>query len=243
MALHYAYMDEEEIPDWIDMEAIGLEGGLEGESGNPGYSSAVTGIYSVSGAIGDVAWIDENDTTPACLFHGDADNTVTINSDMFILFGLVEVTEIDGSNPIDARMDEVGIEHCYEINEGLGHVPYMGNPAVYDTTISILSNFLASYVCGVDLDCSYHEIAETIEEINPGDFSIYPNPASREFRIAGPELSQFRTCEITDTSGKLVKTVQLNNTGTVGTGNLRAGVYYVVLRNETQTVSLKLIVE
>ena len=88
MALHLAYMDENEIPSWLDMSIPGLEGGLEGESGNPGYSSEVSGILPVSGAMGDSDWIDAGDTTPACMFHGDADLTVTIDSATFVLFGL-----------------------------------------------------------------------------------------------------------------------------------------------------------
>ncbi|MFM7725201.1 MAG: alpha/beta hydrolase, partial [Flavobacteriales bacterium] len=115
MALHHAYMDENEIPAWLDMTIPGLEGGLEGNSGNPGYSTEVMGILPVSGALGDSDWIDAGDTTPACIFHGDADATVTIDSAMFVLFGLINVTTIEGSNYIADRMDAVGIDHCYHV--------------------------------------------------------------------------------------------------------------------------------
>ena len=44
IALHHAYVDDDsEIPTQIDITELGLEGGLEGLSGNPGYSSAGEG--------------------------------------------------------------------------------------------------------------------------------------------------------------------------------------------------------
>ena len=45
IALHHAYLDEEsEIPALINQTEAGMGGGLEGESGNAGFSSAVKGI-------------------------------------------------------------------------------------------------------------------------------------------------------------------------------------------------------
>ena len=45
IALHAAYIDDlSEVPDVIDLTQQGLGGGLEGFSGNPGYSSDVLSI-------------------------------------------------------------------------------------------------------------------------------------------------------------------------------------------------------
>lgn len=182
MALHLAYMDENEIPSWLDMSIPGLEGGLEGESGNPGYSSEVIGILPVSGAMGDSDWIDAGDTTPACMFHGDADATVTIDSATFVLFGLINVTTIEGSNYIDDRMNEVGIDHCYHVTPGGGHVPYLSNPSEYDYTLSLMSGFMHGLVCNETYDCTYHVIIDisngTDEIASKQESMFYPNPAS-----------------------------------------------------------------
>jgi para-nitrobenzyl esterase len=181
MALHLAYMDENEIPAWLDMSIPGLEGGLDGESGNPGYSSEVSGILPVSGAMGDSDWIDAGDTTPACVFHGDADLTVTIDSATFVLFGLINVTTIEGSNYITNRMEEVGVEHCYHVTPGGGHVPYLGNPTEYDMTLSLMSGFLHGLVCNETFDCTYHEILSNTDEIaGSTQLKVYPNPANHE---------------------------------------------------------------
>jgi acetyl esterase/lipase len=52
-ALHTAYLDQEsEIPAIIAADTVGL-GGLEGLSGNPGYSSEVKGVINLCGALGE----------------------------------------------------------------------------------------------------------------------------------------------------------------------------------------------
>jgi predicted esterase len=184
MALHLAYMDENEIPSWLDMSIPGLEGGLEGESGNPGYSSEVAGILPVSGAMGDSDWIDAGDTTPACVFHGDADLIVPIDSAMFVLFGLIDVTNIEGSNYIANRMDEVGLEHCYYVTPGGGHVPYLGDAAEYNYTLSLMSGFLHGLVCNEQFDCTYHEILSGTDEIaGENQLNVFPNPADHQLFI------------------------------------------------------------
>jgi hypothetical protein len=204
MAIHLAYMDDEEIPDYIDMTAPGLEGGLEGESGNPGYSSEVKAIFNISGAIGDTAWIDEGEL-PVCLFHGDADATVPFDSDTFYLFGIMEVVELDGSNSIDQKLSQVGIEHCFEINEGYGHVPHMGNEEVYDTTLSIISNFLSHYICGNELDCGYREIETivSVEEQDEAQINIWPNPShTGAFRFSAD--TPIMSLQVSDSAGREV---------------------------------------
>jgi carboxylesterase type B len=46
-ALHIAYWDENEVPDYIDKKKMGT---LEGDSGNPGFSSKVQGVINCWGA-------------------------------------------------------------------------------------------------------------------------------------------------------------------------------------------------
>ena len=178
MVLQQAYMDDDEIPSFLDTTAPGLTGGVEGDSGNPGYSSAIKGLVSHCGAMGDNAWIDADEQTPACLFHGSADNIVPIDSSMFTLLGFLPVAVTEGSIPISERLTGLGIEHCFEINENFGHVAYLTNQAIYDTTLSISSNFLSHLVCDIELDCSYREVLVGLNEEQPlSGIHAYPNPA------------------------------------------------------------------
>ena len=80
-AIHLAYIDSvSQLPiSPIDVQSIanGL-GGIEGDAGNNGYSSAVSGVISYAGGIHDLNWIDANDE-PIVSCHGDNDETVNYN--------------------------------------------------------------------------------------------------------------------------------------------------------------------
>ena len=45
----------------IDVTEAGLEGGLEGASGNPGYSSEVQGVFNIAGALQTVDYFNEGE--------------------------------------------------------------------------------------------------------------------------------------------------------------------------------------
>jgi len=74
--LAIAYMDEKEVPKEVDRSKWGT---LEGNSGNPGYSSKVSGVMNCWGAIIDYKWINAGD---APLFNtaGTNDKTVPFDS-------------------------------------------------------------------------------------------------------------------------------------------------------------------
>ena len=67
IALHAAFMQEEDLTDPDLISAFNLLGGIEGDSGNEGYSSEVRGAISLAGAIADVNFITltENDIIDA----------------------------------------------------------------------------------------------------------------------------------------------------------------------------------
>jgi predicted esterase len=241
MALHHAYMDEADVPSWLDMSIEGLEGGLEGQSGNEGYSSEVKAIISVSGALGNSNWIDENDDTPACLFHGDEDDVITIDSGLFVLFNTIEVTTVEGSNYINERLDFYGVEHCYEINEGLGHVAYTDNAAVYDTTLSIISNFLSHMICGVELDCSYRQLATGVEEKEIVSNVLYPNPAKDKCYLTNKQI-QYDHVRFMDTQGRFVAEAVVRE-DYISLDALAPGMYMVELTGSGRSAYTKLVVE
>ena len=98
IALHAAYIDDlAEVPDIIDLTQPGLQGGLEGFSGNAGYPSDVLSIINISGAIGDADWIEAGDV-PVVSTHGTADGTVPYGTGDISLLG-INVTQVDGSWP------------------------------------------------------------------------------------------------------------------------------------------------
>ena len=77
IAVNLAYVDDiSDLPTSpIDVQSIANSlGGLEGDAGNDGYSSQVSGVISFAGGINDVNWIDNLDE-PLVSIQGDLDET------------------------------------------------------------------------------------------------------------------------------------------------------------------------
>lgn len=236
MALHHAYMDENEIPDFIDMSGPGLDGILEGTSGSPGYSSEVKGIISVAGALGDSDWIDASDTVPAMLYHGDADQTVTIDSAMFVLYGLLQVTVIEGSNYINQRMDEVGLPHCYRITPGGNHVAYLGNNAEYQLTLNSSSDFMADIICDNTITCPDFttSILESAKKPLP-----YPNPCSDQLHLPA-DFTDGST--LYDSQGRMILTTPPGQF-IIHLDFLPSGLYYLKSGHSDESAGYAIIIE
>ena len=139
-AINAAYLNEyDEIPSFLydDYDEFG---GLEGLSGNPGYSSDFYGIVNLSGAVGDESWIIENDI-PIVSMHGDQDDTVPYDDNLVTLFGLN--VEVDGSYVIHQRMMELGNYSDLHTYVNQGHSPYSN----MNFEAEFSSEFLYEIVC------------------------------------------------------------------------------------------------
>jgi acetyl esterase/lipase len=187
IALQMAYLDEvAEIPSFIDMVGQpGLTGGIEGNSGNPGYSSEVKAIINICGALGDTAWMKPGDE-PLISFHGTNDQTVPFGSAVITLSGLYPLLQVDGSFSVNAKAVEAGIPTCFEIYEGQGHVP--SSAPYFDTTMVKIRTFLNHFVCNTPFNCNYNgsivnAVGAGMKEIQNKLFSIYPNPSNENITI------------------------------------------------------------
>ncbi len=61
IAIHAAFMQEGDISDPELLNALNNNGGIEGNSGNVGYSSEIRGAISLAGGIADLDFITESD--------------------------------------------------------------------------------------------------------------------------------------------------------------------------------------
>ncbi|MGB1670336.1 MAG: alpha/beta hydrolase fold domain-containing protein [Flavobacteriales bacterium] len=182
LALHHAYVDQEsEIPSNIDQTAPGMGGGLEGESGNPGYSSAVAGIFNVSGALKDADWMAPGDVNLVSV-HGTSDGTVPYGTGNVTLLGF-PVTEVDGSATLHEQAEDIGLVHCFTTIDGAGHVPHVTDNDAYDVTLSTIAGALSSWICDDYPDqCGEYDYTSDIREQLTQTVRMYPNPA-RDGRV------------------------------------------------------------
>jgi len=231
-AVHVGYMDDlSEIPTYIDTTKAGLGGGIEGISGNPGYSSNVAGVINIAGALRDTNWMNTGDT-PILSFHGDQDATVPYGTDIIWLLGTFEIMMVDGSESIHERANNVGITNCFLTHYGQDHTPHVGSALYTDTTLTYMSNFMSSIVCGETLDCSYDgtTVYVGINEESQDEATVYPVPAESFVNIqAGSNIEEVQLFNLL---GEIVLTKQGNNTDNmqISKNNLPNGVYVLSIK-------------
>ena len=147
-------------------------GTLEGEGGNPDFSSKVQGIYSLAGAVMDMSLIDETDGTPVAMIHGTADETVDYDSACFL--NLIPCPKLYGSHSIQQRAVQLGLCTQLYTVPGAGHdlTPYM------DTIVAEASAFFYQLVCEGD-PCAVSSVAEA----DVSELKVYPNPAGNWVKV------------------------------------------------------------
>jgi poly(3-hydroxybutyrate) depolymerase len=108
-ALHVAYLNDAcELNEYMNASALANMGGLDGNSGNPGYSTKVHAVINGCGALAKYNWLEAGDV-PLCSVHGTNDATVKYNR------GLVNpgtpLMYLDGSRMIHERACAIGVSN------------------------------------------------------------------------------------------------------------------------------------
>lgn len=257
-ALHVAYLDDEcKISDYLNGAAITTLGGLEGNSGNPGYSTTVHGVINLCGALARYSWLEADDV-PLCSVHGTADGTVKYNRG--IVNPGVALMYLDGSRMLHERACAVGLENQFYTNIGAPHVPYAGTSAsalaYMDTTVNFVRDFLigqlgcpnallqpenaraqAAYLYPIN-DCSGNPIVDVcqgssiIESTNDLGLNVYPNPATDNMTITWNSSAEM-TVRLVDFSGRLIRSEQVNGKDfELNRKEINNGIYLLILSDK-----------
>ena len=240
LSVHALYMsDLEEMPMVIDTTKLGLGGGIEGLTGNANYSSELLAGINIAGAIGDTAMIDA-DENPLISFHGDMDGTVPFNVGTIDLLGIPLAVAM-GSNTIHTKLDEIGIANCLEIQEGEDHVPHTSNSLIYDTLVVKSRNFLAHFVCGIDLGCEYQDLTIGEEELSDLFVRVYPNPSEGELNIELP-LSDW-LIDLYAVNGQLIFSETSRGDQVFSLDKIRTGegIFILKMRSQLGSISQKVV--
>lgn len=186
IAMHHAYVDDvSEIPTYIDESEPGLGGGLEGLSGNDGYSSDIDGVFNIAGALQTADFLLLGDNEPLVSIHGTADETVPFDEGEIVLTG-IPIIDVDGSSVVHDMADMVGLENCLIPVEGAGHVPHIFDETYYDLTLSTVAGKLGEWACEgyVPVCGGYDYTAKTsVSDLSTMQPLLFPNPASAQGRV------------------------------------------------------------
>jgi para-nitrobenzyl esterase len=239
MAYHYAYLDKPcELEGFIAEADVTAMGGLEGNSGNAGYSSKAKAAIGLAGAIGSYGWLEVGDM-PFCGTHGTNDGTVPYNRGLISVFGFPVMT-IDGTRMMHEQAEAIGLSHKFYSHYGKDHVPHASEPLTMDTTEWFIRDFLVD-----QLGCSETALQPEnaplqtstlyqltfcglgIETMNiEGVKSIYPNPSSDKIFIELTDAATVNEIQLIDLAGRIQYVNSPTSTiSVIEKGNLVSGTY------------------
>ena len=119
-ALHYAYAntakDAFEMGGELFLSYLEENGGIEGNSGNAGYSTKVKGVVNIAGSLFSASFVDANEP-PLFSVHGNADDIVPFESGTTGDTGVMT----EGSKLIHQRANAVGLQNRLIEVEGGDH--------------------------------------------------------------------------------------------------------------------------
>ncbi|MEZ4740447.1 MAG: T9SS type A sorting domain-containing protein [Flavobacteriales bacterium] len=196
-AIHATYLNEESETPAVLVSEIASLGGLEGNSGNPGYSSAVLACLSFSGAIGDTTWIQPGDV-PMVSVHEVGDGVVPYYTQQVSVVGLPTGLVASGSHDIHVRLNNLGVPNCFLSYPGNGHVGYLNTDAV--NAIAYVALFSGELSCDLATTCG--ELPTVVNDVDQAQpFMVYPNPTSGPVRV---QMDEPGVLTVHDMSGREV---------------------------------------
>tara|TARA_Y100001968_G_scaffold328370_2_gene375400 strand:+ start:138 stop:1025 length:888 start_codon:yes stop_codon:yes gene_type:complete len=128
-------------------------GGMEGNSGNEGYSSSISGMINLAGALHTVDWLDETDVTPIVSCHGTEDETVPDECGT-ILNSPNNLTAC-GSMAMHPILSDYGVTEALKIYDGSGHCPWDLNASDKQEMIDFVTSFVYD-----NINCNQTQINE-----------------------------------------------------------------------------------
>lgn len=230
---HLAWIDDttEVGNNAIIKNAIIANGGIEGNSGNPGPTSKVIALVDWAGAIKDTSWIDADDV-PVVSLHGDPDGTVPYNCGQ-VLGGVSQVS-VCGPGVYVPRLNNLGVVNVHRRFPNGDHQPWgsSGSGANFELSDSITTKFLYDLLCPAQ--------SSTGDLLSDARVSLFPNPATDIIQIKSNETLQ--SVKVYNLEGREVLSQEVNNTHvTISASELNNGVYTVFLQMQDGIVVKKLI--
>ncbi|AWM33711.1 alpha/beta hydrolase [Hymenobacter nivis] len=215
-ALEVGYLNKDsKVPAYVNIASLG---GVEGQSGNPGYSSAPLAVLNLSGATQSPDYIEAGNA-PLCSVHGTADMTVPYFQGK-IGAGLPP-KYVYGSGRLNPRATALGITNTLRTLKGAGHIPFETNAAYADTAFWTIRDFMRPL-----LRQTGTVLAARATAAGP-QAQAYPTPATDAVQLNIPAAwRQLGEAQLLDMTGRVVRRLDPRPADLRLTrGALAAGVY------------------
>jgi len=226
-SIHSLLLTDTTLASPVLRQLINQLGGLEGNSGNPGYSSSAKALFSLAGAVLDTALVTGG-AVPSLHIHGTADQTVPYGRGFASANGF-PVIEVFGSSLLHARLQNTGAISTLSTLQQVGH-DLVTNPNTREAVKFSLALFAYSFM--ID--------ALAVNEQKLSGIRLYPNPTRDEFTLEGaPEGS---TLELYTLQGKLVHTQTIGSYEQLNSRLWPAGLYVVRITHQTRSTTQRLVI-
>ena len=256
-ALHLAYLDKDcEVEYYIPAATFATLGGIDGTSGNAGFSSTVHGVINLAGALASYGWMEAGDV-PLCSMQGDNDNTVPYNRGTANVSGFQVIT-MDGSRMIYERAQQVGVQNNLYTHYGADHAVYAQSAQYMDTTIKFVGDFLVDFMgctepivqpantpTGTATLYQLHYCGLGTEELEKGGLvgQIYPNPSKDKIIVQFTDILSGKVT-VTDLSGRIASDYAFTGTELLLSKNeIGSGSYILKIVTDKGIITEKIIFE
>jgi hypothetical protein len=207
-AMQTGYLDKtSEIPTYL-IPAV-TAGGIEGNSGNPGYSSRPAGVLSLSGGVLDSNWVIAHDI-PAAMIGCAADpieSGDSLHSGNWDGPGFVANFDMARLTP---RFNHMGVDHRILTVPGSCHCPHNTDATGLDESIDFLAKSAYAFMTAAPTDIRARQAGRDV-----GRYAVALSP--RDLRALPPG-------GVFDLQGKAV-TLRRDASGEISAAGFRPGLY------------------
>ncbi len=241
-SIHLAYLQQNEVPvDYISDWSL-FDGSLEGNSGNPNFSSKIHGVINNWGAIGELDYIKPGDVPIFCV-HGTSDATISFDSTP--AYWAMNY----GSKPI--------VEHALDLDIHAGLLPFPNvghtlnsNTTYFNQAADAIGNWLCTVLKIYTEGNSSTSISTLSSTADKKIINIFPNPLNQEvltIKIDTKESLGDVELLFTNIQGQVVYHNNINNNNNTYKINIsslkRNSIYFVTVRSKRLITNTKLIVQ
>ena len=221
IADHVAYMNDASGVSPLLDSIFNTMGGLEGNSGNPGFSSGVKAVLNYGGGLLDLSMLTSLDQTPIYTAQGDSDHNVPYLCGP--LFDGYTDFSVCGGGAMQEVFTSLNIPNKLMYFDSLDYEPWLDS--TYATTginhIVLPQVEVQSVQFLYQLDCFGYT---GINEIGNVNANLYPNPASNLIHIRTD--AEMESVEVIDNMGRLVKTLSTTgNNAQIDISAFSSGIY------------------
>lgn len=220
--------------------AFAALGGLQGNGGNPGYSTNVKAVLNFEGGLLSTAMITSQYPVPCFTAQGDSDHVIPFNCDY--PFNYRADYTLCGGAAMQQAFNSLGITNLLQYYDSLDSEPW--NDTSYSGPLQ--GRYIGSMVDSLSalflykLDCPGFT---AIQSITATRLNLFPNPAGDHIFLQSD--AAIETVEIIDLSGRKLKTFLPGEKPetTMDLADLSSGLYWARIIRKDQTKESKAFVK